>query len=341
MSGLLKFKTDDFVVNCNQGSGYFSVVSLDGLLHLFGRRDRNYDFSIHLAGASNEELVASHPVLTNSSACHNFSVFKDKNGMPFALGGQNSDIDLPHSEGLYQFQTENGYEFSGGELVVGGGHPGLTNARELWGIPGDIDAPPSCVFCDINQRYYVFLRANPERGVRRIQYAVGQEINALGAFNILDERYIRRDKDDFFYAPCFYFLDRLFFGILPVVNPRYTSLRLIASLNGVDWFACQDFFPKKPWFNEAGDPKPCDFPVQGVLVEEDTLSFYFHHNFLRGESDGRVFLSCKTISRTQLIRFCKQQLSDVRWVRVRRSILRYVKNVLLLRKFEGFDLRRP
>ncbi len=338
---MLEFETDGVVVNCNQGAGYFSIIKLGHDIHIFGRRAKNYSNTNHLIGAFDKGFEVKASVLANSSACHNFSAFTSNEGTPFALGGQNTVADRPHSAGLYLFRTSDASTFDRGQLVVDGNHPGIVNAREIWGMLGDIDGPPSCFYCSGNQQYYVFLRANPKRGERRIQFAAGRNLKKLGGFQMLDERYIRLEEDDFFYGPCFQYIDGVFLGLLPVVNPRYTALRLVASYNGRDWVPCQDFFPKKPWFNEAGDPKPCDFPAQGFLVEEDVVRFGIHHNFLRGESDGPTYLSFKTLSREKLINLCKEKLQAYRWRILRRAIGRNIADVFWLRMPEVFRLWHP
>lgn len=281
----------------NKGAAYFSVISVEGKVHLYFRRRRDYSNTMHAVSADGLNFSIRQPILSNSNACHNFSAYIGKNGSIEGIGGQFGSPEMPHGDGLYRFESKDGDAFIDTGRIVGPDHPGYINGMS-WGMPAELDGHHCCVYDLRGERKLLFLRANPSQGERAIQVAQAHGIDGFGKFALTR---IGNQRQHAYYTANFFIVGRIWFGLVPFVDERHCSLRLIASLDQKNWWICRRLFAGDPWINEEGKPKNRDHPVQGVIDRGDFIEFYVHHNYL-GQIPGlMVHLARYKISKRQIL----------------------------------------
>jgi hypothetical protein len=273
------------VLNLNPEAGYFSVLDCpDGRVRLY-YRGKGRSRETHVRESKNG-IIFSRPrvVLTGSFICHNFSPFIH-GGKLYAVGGKcrfNNERKKKHGDGLYLLRSADGRSWNlvRDEPILTPSHPGYHRAS--FDLREEFDSSISCV--PYQNRFYLYFRANLERGVRGIQYAVSD--------NLLDWSEIRpvqfrpacdpRRKDNF-YGPYFFGFEGLVKGMIPCF--RNDGEGFIGLFEPDDELAVWNF---AGWFNRAPVVPPNNknrsFPVQGMIRNRrspERLHYYVHENYLK------------------------------------------------------------
>lgn len=169
---------------------------------------------------------------------------------------------LEHSDGLYIFRShDNGLTWETIKRIVTTDHPGFADGRE-WGKGAEFDGHLCCVW--FKDKWFLFCRQNPSRGVRHIQYATSKDLLEWSEFKKCDLPYLGQQ----WYYPAVVNgkinKQEALIGQFPVVTDKKSSIKVFYSTDGVEWFYYHNIFEKKPFFF-GKNPKPYYMPVQGTL----------------------------------------------------------------------------
>ncbi|UES56796.1 hypothetical protein GFK91_14950 [Roseibium aggregatum] len=298
--------------NFNQGSGYFSIVRKNDLYHLYFRRSRDYSNTIHMTSSCGLKFKLRGSIISDSFACHNFSAFTDADKKIAAIGGQISDPIRMHSSGLFLFRSDDGDKFKEKTRILSEGHPGYINGREIWGLSSELDGQQCCVFDSELNQYFLFVRSNPKRGVRKIQYAKASMLEKFGSMRQMKLPDSRKFN---YYSSFFFVCKNVKFAFLPAVNRKVSCIRLLCSYDWQKWRTLGDFFIKSPWFNSENEPKMCDHPVQGVFEDSSNLYIYVHHNNLGHQNKIPAYIKKYKINKESLMLSAHKRLSPLGLVR--------------------------
>ncbi|MFD1701912.1 hypothetical protein ACFSCV_02735 [Methylopila henanensis] len=297
-------------------AAYFSLMRSRGVHHLYYRGGGgSHSFTLHRKSVDGVTFGKAREILSASYACHNLYVFED-GGRVRAIGGQfHPGGAFPHADGLHQFDMPRHGLMKDGPLIVTPSHDGFVDATVLWGKESEFDGHLSCVPLDGTGRRALFLRANPERGVRRVQFAVSEPTREtdgpllFGRFEPVRIDDAGLPPGDYYYPAVSRVDDRLI-GFFPFFTADYCSIRVLSSRDGRDWSAIDDLFPSTPWRNELGDPKNSHHPVNGVIDEGDHVLFYVHHNYYRLGGASAPFLTRYAIDKSDLAQGAVRMSAD-------------------------------
>ena len=212
-----------------------------------------------------------------------------------------------HTSGLYLFHANDcrNFQLVQSEPIITAMHDGFISALE-WGKSSEFDSHFSIVKKD--DLYYLFMRSNPKRWTRYVQYSTSKNLISWSKFNTI---HINGYDDvwDSYYTPLVFnhpynrgvylmFSPYWRAEILRRKTPEgekpyfgkmdYTSIRILRSVDLVNWKVTNDIF-KGDFHYLADQPKnPCHI-VNGLIRRGDDIEFFIHHNYL-GLIPGDVYI---------------------------------------------------
>ncbi len=290
-------KVCSVVLKLDPEAAYCSILDCpDGKIRLY-YRGKGRSKETHVC-ESNDGITFSPPrvILRKSFICHNFSPFIHE-GKLYAIGGKAINYKLKkkhkvkkkHGDGLYLLYSENGlsWRLVQESPIITLSHPGFIRAP--FNLKGEIDSPISCIY--YQKKFYLYFRANIEKGVRAIQYAVSD--------NLLDWSEIRLvqfnpafdvNQKYNFYGPYFFDFEGKIKGMIPCfLKDGKGFIGLFDPDDGLGVWYFKGWFNKAPVF--APEQRKFFFPVKGIIRNRhnpDILHYYVHSNYLKRKADQPV-----------------------------------------------------
>lgn len=187
---------------------------------------------------------------------------------------------LNHVCGLYLFTSKDGlnWEQVYKSPIITVFNKGYTNAIKLFGKSSEFDGHVNCVYDDLNDEYYIYLRSNVSQGFRFIQYATSKGLKEWSEFKYLFGRH--KNNIDNYYTPCMFKYKSLYIGVVPYFNlDNKCCLRILTSHTGNNWYIKKDIFLDNVAFYKGEKPKNTKHFVNGYVETEKEIYFYVHENF--------------------------------------------------------------
>jgi hypothetical protein len=168
---------------------------------------------------------------------------------------------LKHSDGLYIFDDLRKTI----KKTITVNNPGFINGIK-WGKGAEFDGGLALLF--FKGLYYLFCRANPARGVRKIQYSRSKDLVAWEPFRLMELPY--EDGKQYYY-PTVFPKDKRLKAQIPVYDNDRSAIEIYWSDDGKTWTFEKEILPHSP--NWCGiEPKPYFAPIQGT-------DRYYHENY--------------------------------------------------------------
>jgi len=283
-------------LNLDEKAGYFSLLDCpDGKIRLYGRgKGRANETHVR---ESSDGITFSRPkvILSQSFICHNFSPFLHQDEF-YAVGGKckrKNGGRKTHDKGLYLLHSKDGLLWSlvQEEPIITPAHPGFINPEFERELNSGFDGMISCVFCQ--NKFYLYFRANVDRGVRSIQYTTSENLTDWSEIKpVRFNPEFDASLEQNFYGPCFFNFEEKVIGMVPYFE------------NGGEGFIglfepdeASEVWHFKGWFNKAPILPPIErnrsFPVRGIIRNRqnpDLLHYYVHENYFKGLLDQPVTL---------------------------------------------------
>ncbi len=279
------------VVGLDSMAGYASILDCpDGKIRLY-YRGRGRGGETHVRTSNDGITFSRAKVIFNKSCiCHNFSPFIHE-GKYYAVGGKGKDAGKkPQGRGLYLLHSEDGLSWSLRQEspIITMAHPGYIRAP--FGLKAEFDSPISCV--PYKGKFYLYFRANVEKGIRTIQYAVSDnltdwseiklvqftpEFNASLGQNLYGSYFFNFEGRVMGFIPCFWNGGEGFIGLF---EPEGDDM---------GHWSFEGWFNRSPTLSSI--KKNHTFPVQGIVRNRsnpEIMQYYVHNNYLTGNPDQPV-----------------------------------------------------
>ena len=196
---------------------------------------------------------------------------------------------LEHCDGLYLFHSQNGIEWKPVQKIIDTKHDGLISGKN-WGKSTEFDTSISCVYDEVADKYFLYIRANIQKGSRFIQYTTSEDLIYWDRFKLIDLPY---DVSENYYSPTIIRYKGLFIGMIPYYKGNYSCIRIIKSYDGHSWTIANDIYESKPIKvpdSEHHAVKNYMHFVQGIIEDQDEIKYYLHYNYFGNVPDDKVYI---------------------------------------------------
>jgi hypothetical protein len=191
-------------------------------------------------------------------------------------------VSLDHSDGLYLLKLIDD-KWTVQQRVIKADNPGFVDGRK-WGKGAEFDGHLSVV--NLDGTFFLYCRANPKKGIRRVQYATSKDLINWSEFKILKLDYKGYD----YYYPCIFSGKTFLKAIFPVLTEKKSFLRYCMSTDGINWLFEKDFC-HSPIFYDKGKPKNYVHPINGMYGD----NILFHNNYLQMNKNKPVEVLTKKL----------------------------------------------
>jgi hypothetical protein len=205
---------------------------------------------------------------------------------------------LDHVRGLYLFKSENGSKWGliSRNPIVTVDNEGFINAIKNFGKGSEFDGQVCCVYNELEDKYYLYVRANVDIGFRYIQYSTSKDLVHWDTFKLINIEGYDKGKDNY-YTPSIFRYKKVFIGMIPYFGTDGNCcIRVIRGTDGVNFEVVDKWFHEKIMLFKDGKPKNACHSVYGMIVKNGLVNIYIHHNNLGLDTNKPVNVVRYTIS---------------------------------------------
>lgn len=186
-----------------------------------------------------------------------------------------------HNKGLYLFQSEAGLGWKEvyQEPILTVNNKGFINSL-AW-KSAEFDARPDVVY--FKGLYYIYMRANVARGVRRVQFTTTKDFKEFSEFQLIET--YSRDNDYFFSG---FTYNNMIYAFIPSYDMQKSYIDFFSSTDGKDFRFLNRYFEGLPYINEEGRPKNKIHSCSGFKEDKTKIYAYFHYNYMGYEQNHDV-----------------------------------------------------
>jgi len=189
---------------------------------------------------------------------------------------------LSHVRGIYLFESEDGIKWKEvySKPIITTKNEGYIDAIKNFGKGSEFDGLVNCIYDNITDQYFLYVRANVNPGFRYIQYSTSKDLINWKGFKLINIEGYEKDKDNY-YIPCMMKYRNIFIGLTPYFDQEGSCcIKLLKSLNGIDWQIKTEFFNEKSKLFKGEKPKNTCHAVYGFYFKKGIINLYIHHNNL-------------------------------------------------------------
>ena len=310
------------MLSTNKNACYYTVIQFGGQLMLFENCFDNEIFTkVFISEDIGETFNSGKRIMSNSCACHNFSVFNGHDGKLYGLGGQDSWKNDPEwfcNDFFETFRNRFGEEYQKDEkaaknvlnkiymlrsplkhtkgIYLFSSNDGLYWKQERFepvitidNIHGSLDwkssefdSLVSCIFH--NGYYYCYLRDNVDKNKRFIQYGRSVDLINWSQFGPMQIDY--DSNYNYYFATLFKYKNSVY-SLIPCYSTEHGCIKLYKSEDCKSWEHIKDLFDHKP-VKINGKFKNTCHPVNGSFVKDGKLFVYIHENYFGHSKERKV-----------------------------------------------------
>jgi len=178
-----------------------------------------------------------------------------------------------HNRGLYLFRSSNGLGWTekGSEPALTVSHEGFISS--LGWKSSEFDGRPSIV--KYKDLYYVYVRANIEPGMRKIQYTTTKDFEKFSKFQL-----IKTGNEDNEYLINVFVYENKMYSFIPSFNEKESYINLYMSIDGKNFKYLNRYFHGLPFYVDQEKPKNKCHSCEGIVEKRNDIFFYIHYNYL-------------------------------------------------------------